>query len=522
MRLPLALVVLLCVAARSAPLRAAEPPAAQPGDTITWVKPVLAAFAAAEKEKKPLMICINSERVDGGRVEQAAKELRENTYKDLAVVTRSRQFVCCFLTAEGSSDDFGELRARYQIEGLIVSPQHIFAHADGTLIDRQEYWPHGTGERAVKALLALMDAALAKHNARQSLPPAAPSPAPGPAAPGAPGPAAPAPADPGAAPGDPAALRAQLVNAIVDGPTETRKEALRRLLLDDKDGLNLAAIVAAFPTLEANKDVAAQVDVVRALGRPNLKGATAMLVERLDAKDAELRGNVAVSLEYIGDPAAVDGLKGRLDREKEELVLCHVLRALGRSGAGDKAVRAALDKRIASAKSEPIACAAIIGLAHFDKDPAAARALEDHLQKVGPPSGGRRGGTGENTQKRSYLAWALAEVGDPKSAEFMRKKMLPSLDNVIAFWVQGVRDYYVAVAEVCEGKGASLTRVEDGVKFVLGLAQFDLKDDARRGRDDAGYIPMADWDGAGRGGGGMPGGGGGMPGGGGPGGGGGR
>ena len=50
--------------------------------------------------------------VDGRRrQEPAAKGLREVIYKDVRVVTKSRQFVCAFLTPEGSSHDYGELRA---------------------------------------------------------------------------------------------------------------------------------------------------------------------------------------------------------------------------------------------------------------------------------------------------------------------------------------------------------------------------------------------------------------------------
>lgn len=489
----LALLALSLLGLRGAPLAAEPPAAAKPGDTIGWVQPVTAAYEAAAREKKPLMICINSERVDGGRVEAAAKELREATYKDPAVVTRSREFVCCFLTSGGSSDDFGELRARYQIEGLIVSPQHIFAFPDGTLIGRHEYWPHGTGERSVKALLGLMDGALARVKAQAGLPPTPPTPAPG-ATPEA----APLPAPGG---GDAATVQQQLLLAVAEGPTERRKEALRRLLFEDKDGTNLQALLGLWPQLVAAKDVAAQVDVVRALGRPGLVAATPLLGEALEAKDVELRANAAVSLEYVGDPAAADALKGRLDREKDELVLCHVMRALGRCAAADpekgsrSSARSALDKRVASSKTEALSCAATIGLAYFDKDPAAARALEEHLQKVGVPAFGRRGGQGANTQKRTYLAWALAEVGDPKSSEFMRKKMLPAMDNVDGGWlVQGIRTFYDAVADVCEGKAEQMATVEGGVQFVIRGAETPLKDDARRGRDDAGFTPLADWD----------------------------
>lgn len=478
-------------------LRAEEPAAAQPGDTITWIRSLPDAYAGAAKEKKPLMICVNSERVDGGRAEPAARELREVTYKDPRVVGRSRAFVVAWLTSEGSSDDFGELRARYKIEGLIVSPQHIFAHADGTLISRHEYWPHGTGEGSVKALLGLMDTALAKDKVHS----AAPAPGPGePAAPGAPAapPAAPAPVAPGAAPAageERAAWRAKLLQIVVDGPTESRQEALRRLLDDDADGENLKGILGLLPGLATAKDVLAQTDVVRALGRPTLKAAAPALAELLDAKDETLRANVAVSLEYIGAPESVDALKSRLEREKVDLIGCHLARALGRCGAGQPRVRAALDRRIDAVKTEEGACAAIIGLAYFEKDAATARLLEEHLAKVGPPAFGRRGGRGENTLKRTFLGWALAEVGDPKSAEVVRKKMLAPLENTQSPWIGAVRTFYEDIIAACEGQAEKRNDVAASVQRVLGFTGGNpLLDDARKNRNGGGFSPKADWD----------------------------
>ena len=106
------------------------------------------------------MICINAKRVGGFRPEPAAKELRTRTYKDDKVIDLSASFVCAFLTAEGTSEDYGELRLRYGIDGDIVSPQHVFAYPDGKLIFRREYWPYGTGQDSVKALLGMMQRAL--------------------------------------------------------------------------------------------------------------------------------------------------------------------------------------------------------------------------------------------------------------------------------------------------------------------------------------------------------------------------
>ena len=102
------------------PMAAAEPQAA-PGDTITWTNGVAKAFERAVKMHKPVMICINAQRVDSGKVEPAAKGLREVVYKDVRVVGKSRRFICVFLTSAGSSSDYGELRARFGIEGIAAA-----------------------------------------------------------------------------------------------------------------------------------------------------------------------------------------------------------------------------------------------------------------------------------------------------------------------------------------------------------------------------------------------------------------
>ena len=143
-------------------------PAAYP--YVDWQETVAGAMDRAKREGKPIFIAINAERVMGKTgLEPAAKELREHTYHDPAVVTKSREFVCTLVKPDASSGDYAELRTRLGIDGVIVSPQHIFVHADGILLDRKEYWPHGTGAASVQALLALMDSALVAHRAKRAL-----------------------------------------------------------------------------------------------------------------------------------------------------------------------------------------------------------------------------------------------------------------------------------------------------------------------------------------------------------------
>ena len=130
---------------------------------ILWSKDLTTAFAEAKKEQKILMVCVNARFVTGRKSEEpAAKGLREVVYKDTRVVFRSGEFICALLTRSSNSSEFGELRL-LGIEGALKSPQHIFIHPDGKkILLRKEYWSHGSGDPAVRALLAMMKEAQAK------------------------------------------------------------------------------------------------------------------------------------------------------------------------------------------------------------------------------------------------------------------------------------------------------------------------------------------------------------------------
>lgn len=297
-----------------------------------------------------------------------------------------------------------------------------------------------------------------------------------------------------AAPPDDDAVRAALVGRVLEGPAAARADAVTKLLADDVTGAGFAAVVGAVAELEKRKDAPALVDVARQLGRPGLEPAVTTLVGMLDAKDAELRATAAVSLEHVGSATAVGPLLARLDREKDDAVLAHVLRAVGRCGAREDRVRAALDRRAASGKTEALCCAAVIGLAHAKGDAATARVLEEHLTRVGPPGFGRRADKGVNSLKRVYLGWALAAVGDPKSATFVRERLLKPLEHVTGGpMVDAVIAFYVAVHDVCAGRPDAMAIVEAGAKTVLATYGNPLTADARKQRAFSSYVPLAEW-----------------------------
>ncbi|MDJ0522600.1 MAG: hypothetical protein QNJ90_11085 [Planctomycetota bacterium] len=467
----------------------------QPGDTITWSRDVVKAFEKAAAQRKPVMICINSQRVDGGRVEPAAKGLREVVYRDVRIVAKSRQFVCVFLTSAGSSAEYGELRARFGIDGLIVSPQHIFAHPDHKTGDqplfRKEYWPYGKSEGAVKALLDMMDKSLAAFAAREggTATPEAPEakPEPEPDAPDAP--VAPE------ADEKRTAWIQQLLDIVKRGGAAQREEAVRSLVANDRKGDCIDPLVALMPKLFEDKMIPELTTVVRGLTIPGLDKAALIMHEFLKHKDDDLRANTAVTLEYIGSKESIKPLTARVAREKNNDIANHMYRALGRCGKGESKVRSLLLKKAKGSKTETASFGPIVGLAYFEKDAKAARGVEKQLKALGPPGGGRRGG-GRGTLKRAMLAWTLSEIGDPKSADFMRERMLAPLENVQSWWKGAVMTYYEAVARSCEGDEEAQDGVTEGVtgtlSFVGGSERF--QDERRQGRDKSKFEPKAEWE----------------------------
>lgn len=462
-------------------------------EQIAWVNDLPTAFAAATEQDKPLMICINASHVDGGRREPAAKELREKTYKHPDVVALSKGFVCTFITSEGSSDDYGEMRLRYGIDGYIISPQHVFAYPDGKLIFRREYWPYGYGQKAVDSLLKMMNDALTRDRDRRSgvLKPRD-SEDPGDGADDVPVAEAPE-VDPAPEDGEERAkwIEVRLRDAQ-GGDRALRRASLNALVGADRDGDTVGPVLELLDDMKKRPLV--QIDIVRALGRPGLEVAAKPIAEFLTHKEMPLRANAAVSLEYIGSEESVSSLMKRAPKEKDENVANHMYRALGRCGAGQAKVRSLLAKKVLAAKTNESSYGPIIALAYFEDDPKAAREVEKLIKKEGMPGGRRnwRGGL-----KRALLAWCLTEVGfgNEKSAKFLREDVIPMIPE--NRWSETVTEFYRKAAEVCDGDEGARADVDDGVRRAIGRSSRSgwnpLMGDARRDRSDAGFEPKGEW-----------------------------
>ena len=495
------IVVVLCLL--GAPPRArgedsTAPSPAAPSNGIAWHASVAEAFAAGIKGKKPIFIAINAGRVDGGQAEPAGKMLREDVYPSYAIAEKAKAFACALVTAEGNGADYGELRQRFGIDGQIVSPQHILAYSDGTLIERREYWSVRGTQASIEALGAMLDAALASERARAGLPPTPPGmdEAPG-MDPGAPG----DPALPAQPPDDPARkawIETNLARIKQAGNDKAgRDAAVREMVRGDQKHDCLEPLCALL--VESKKEPELQISIVRGFGKPGLEYAVPTVMTVLDDKNEELRSNAAVTLEYIGSARAIEALSKRLPREKNEEIYANVCRALGRCGAKMEAVRKTLLREMGSAKSDKAMAGPVIGLAYFEKDADVARAMEKQAKK-------------DTYFRRALLLWALTEVNDPKSADFVRKEIIPGEKFGPAL------TYDNNVVKALEGDAEAKNGVVGGMGYVAGMIG-GYGDAARKGREGSGFEPKGEFGGApggGRGpGGGMPPGGPGMGGGGG-------
>jgi len=277
----------------------------------------------------------------------------------------------------------------------------------------------------------------------------------------------------------------------VEGDQAQRERVIDLLLRSDKAGDCKRPLIQL---LEEHKDnTRLLVDLIRGLGRDQLLDADLPIAKFLGHKEEAVRGNAAVSLEYIGsrDPLIVSALRKAAGREKDEAIANHLYRALGRCGVEDGKVRALLLKKCASSKSEFATYGPTIGLAYFVGDKKAARGVEKILKKIGVP-GSRRGG-GQNTVKRGVLCWTLASIGDQKSGVFMRKELIAKLKNVKAFWVGALAGFYGLVARKCDGEEGVMPEIEKGVRRFVAFARGGrlgrygaetrgLMDDYRKGR----------------------------------------
>lgn len=413
------------------PLRAAE------DRQVAWVGDWEKAFAESRESGRPVMVCINSK--DG---EIANERAAKDTYHDPEFVELSRRFVMVIVSTVGHAEDgvacprFGgvtceqhlacwkELKARHGTvfspggTGEMISPQHAWFQADGTLLRRKEY------ELTKAELLQRMRAVL-DGGAKE--PSAGPEPAPG-------GEGPPPSGDPKDAPLTDME-RAQL-ERVKTGDAETIQAALAGLLESGK-----SVVHAELALLLQNKGNAdRKCAILAALGKAVALPTRTAVEERLQDPDEKVRSFAAVALERLGQKESVEPLLERVKKERDTNARKNMARALGFCGGRVAHEQAAkqLVKMLRSDKQNLVRKYSAIAMRYFEGEAAklVLPALEKEALEV------------KDRNVRSGVVYALAHIGNTATTIPVLEKLLEKQhDEYAAAYLRG------AIAMVRTGSG---------------------------------------------------------------------
>ncbi|MCK6460938.1 MAG: HEAT repeat domain-containing protein [Planctomycetes bacterium] len=372
---------------------------------VEWVPDFDKAFELAKERKCPVMVCINSK--DGEKASEAtAKEI----YRDPEFVELSKSFVMVVLSVPshretGPCPRFGivtcaehlhcwqALAARYgdrfvsaEAKGEMISPQHAWFSADGTLLARKEYWMDK------RELLARMRRALEEKEK----------------GPGEEVPEGTPPAD------TPLSDAERNDLARAEGKDrEARRMAMGNLLATEKPALRAALI----DLLRRTNDPEVKCDAIRCLGRAQVLDARVPIEEHLEHKDPVVRSFAAVALEYLAQKESIEPLLKRVKKENDPTARKNVCRALGACGgpAAHEEAAAALLKVLNGDKQNMVRKHAALSLQKYTGEKAAPL-VRTKLEQAALKTKDRvvRGG----------IVFTLAYVGDPKTTEPVLRKIL--------------------------------------------------------------------------------------------------
>ena len=120
-----------------------------------------------------------------------------------------------------------------------------------------------------------------------------------------------------------------------------------------------------------------------------------------------------------------------------------------------------------------------------------ARSLEKQMLKLGSPL---QEGSKAHAFLRAAIVWCLSEIRDPKTATFLRKKVLKPLEDEKSHWKASVFAFYGAVARKCEGDDDVQADIDRGIGWYLWSDNArELVDEFRRGRDMERFRPKGEW-----------------------------
>jgi len=416
---------------------------------IQWMDDWEKAFALAKTEDKPVMVCINS--IDN---EVANNRAAKGTYRDPAFVTATRNFVMIVVSirahrASGPCPRFGvvtcqqhhdcwkELRARYgetfankAAKGDMISPQHAWFRADGTLLRRKEY------ELTKPELLQRMRAVLKEVRGKDVG-----------------GPDGETPDDAG---GDTRLKplddkdRAELKRAQTPGDAnrESRRAALANLMATEKVAVH-GALIELLTTTKTD----VQCDLIGALGQAEIVEALEAIQDLLvKDKDPKVRSFCAVALEQYGLPGSIPVLIKRATKENDTTARKNVVRALGVCGGGAKDKKAAqtLLKRISSDKQVSVRKHAALACAHFKGEEASKLVLKK-LERTAAKT--------KDDKVRGGVVYALAHIGNTDSTLPVLQKLKDEYSKNENNWQDRWRASFMRSAiKMLKGEGSGFGR----------------------------------------------------------------
>jgi len=371
---------------------------------IDWVGDWESAFQQAKKTGKPVMVCINSKDGESANEATAAK-----IYRDPLFVALSRRFVMVLISTRehgkaGACPRFGgvtcaqhlecwkELRAAHgetfvipDSGGDMISPQHAWFTADGTLLSRKEYFldkPELT--KRMRAVLAE-----SKRSAGGG--------------------------DEKATPGQNAPLDGKDKAALgrlkrAESP-ESRAAALGNLLATQKTAVH----TALGELLQSSKNKALRCYLLRGLAREQVPGVRTVAEKLLSSKDAEIRSFAAVALEELRAKESIPALLKRLRVERDPMARKNICRALGACGGAvaDKSAAKALLKVVSSDKQKVVCKHAALALRNYagEGSKLVAKRLERAVLST------------KDADLRRAIVYALAYVGNSKTTVSVLNKL---------------------------------------------------------------------------------------------------
>ena len=100
--------------------------------------------------------------------------------------------------------------------------------------------------------------------------------------------------------------------------------------------------------------------------------------------------------------------------------------------------------------------------------------------------------------QRALAVWALAHIGNEKSATFVTKTLLEPAEKSNWQWKGRVMKFYGAVAAACRGEKGDevMQNLDEGLRYYLARLPEEApwKDEPRQGRDHSEFEPKADWE----------------------------